>query len=97
MKQSKKITLIAQSGQYEQAAVKVVVKCTTQAGLNRRINQLRDEHAVYGDNWAGWIKADIAIANKNDRWFDNNIIGGQHCDPANGWIDIDNSVDFNSL
>jgi hypothetical protein len=54
----------------------------------RRIKQLSREHAVYGDNWAGWIPAKIAIASDHDVWGDNNIIGGQWCEPANGWIDL---------
>lgn len=84
-----KISLIVSSGQYETAAAKVTVKYTTRAGLIRRMRQLAREHAVYGDNWAGWIKARIAIASKGDRWGDNAIIGGRWCEPASGWLDLD--------
>jgi len=82
--------LIVQSGQYEQAATVVTVRHNTERGLMRRARQLSREHAVYGDNWAGWINARVAIADPgNDVWGDNSIIGGRWCDPANGWLDLD--------
>ena len=84
--------LIVSSGQYETAATVVSVCHTTERGLMRRARQLSNEYAVYGDNWAGWIPANIAIADPdNDEWGDNNIIGGQWCDPVNGWLDLDNA------
>ena len=81
-----KTKLIVSNGQYETAARVVTVNHKTDRGLCRRIAQLRNEYAVYGDNWAGWIKADIAIASENDEWGDNSIIGGRWCNPANGWL-----------
>ncbi|WP_018525544.1 hypothetical protein [Alkalispirochaeta alkalica] len=89
MSDKKKIKLVVSAGQYEQAASIVTVTYTTERGLNRRIRQLRNEYAVFGDNFAGWIPARIAIASKNDSWGANSIIGGRWCDPANGWIDED--------
>ena len=83
-----KTTLIVSSGQYETCAIKVVVNHQTERGLMRRAKQLSREHETYGDNWAGWIKANVAIASDNDTWGDNSIIGGQWCDPANGWLEI---------
>ena len=83
----KTIDLVVSSGQYEQCACVVTVKYTTDRGLKRRIKQLKDAHGLYGDNWVGWIRANIAIASKNDRWGDNSIIGGKYCIPANGWIE----------
>ena len=82
----KTIKLVVASGQYETSATTVAITYTTDRGLKRRINQLRQEHAVYGDNWQGWIPAQVAIASDNDRWGDNDIIGGQWCVPANGWL-----------
>ena len=78
--------LIVSSGQYETVAYTETVKHTTKRGLWRRIRQLSRQHATYGDNWTGWIPANIAIASDNDKWGDNSIIGGQWCLPANGWI-----------
>jgi hypothetical protein len=80
--------LIVSSGQYETCAIIVKVRHTTDRGLMRRARQLSREHAVYGDNWAGWIKARVAIASDSDKWGYNSIIGGQWCDPLNGWIDL---------
>jgi hypothetical protein len=77
-----------QSGQYEQACTTVEINHKTERGLARRIKQLRDEYAVYGDNWAGWIKAKIAIAHDDDKFYSNQIIGGKWCEPVNGWIDF---------
>ena len=85
----KQIKLVVQSGQYEQSAKVVEVTYTTLHGLRKRITQLRNEHAVYGDNWAGWIKARIAVADERDFYFDNEITGGSHCIPYNGWIGDD--------
>ena len=85
----KEIKLVVQRGQYESQASVVTVKYTTERGLYRRIKQLKDEYAVYGDNWAGWIKASVAFADPRDKWYDNQFIGGQCCEPYNGWIDLD--------
>lgn len=93
MKKTKKsIKLVVQSGQYEQSSEVVIVNYTTIDGLNRRITQLRNEHAVYGDNWAGWLKASVAIADDRDLYFDNQITGGEHCIPYNGWIYQDDYI-----
>ena len=78
--------LIVQSGQYEQSAIVVIVNHTTRLGLTRHITRLQDKHATYGDNWAGWIKASVAIAHEADKWGDNQIIGGRWCSPHLGWI-----------
>jgi hypothetical protein len=83
-----KTTLIVSSGQYETAAKKVVVNHKTQNGLIRRARQLSKQYATYGDNWAGWINAQVAIASDNDRWGDNSIIGGQWCEPENDWLEL---------
>ena len=83
-----KTKLIVSSGQYETSACIIEVNHKTERGLMRRAKQLRNEHAVYGDNWAGWIDADVAIASDDDVWGDNNIIGGQWCEPANGWLEL---------
>lgn len=84
-----KTKLIVQAGQYEQAATVVTVHHKTESGLMRRARQLSREHAVYGDNWAGWINASVAIASPGrDVWGDNQIIGGRWCEPANGWMDL---------
>lgn len=81
--------LIVSSGQYETSAITVTVRHATDRGLMRRVRQLSDEHAVYGDNWAGWINARVAIADPdNDRWGNNSIIGGRWCDPSNGWLEL---------
>ena len=82
----KETKLIVSNGQYETCAEVITVKHTTERGLLRRIKQLSRQHAVYGDNWTGWIPANIAIASDSDKWGDNSIIGGQWCMPANGWI-----------
>lgn len=84
-----KTQLIVSSGQYETVAIKVTVNHKTERGLMRRTRQLSKEHAVYGDNWAGWIPARVAIASPTDKWGDNQIIGGRWCAPANDWIDLD--------
>lgn len=80
--------LVVSHGQYETSAVTVTVHHKTESGLMRRARQLSREYAVYGDNWAGWIKADVAVASPNDIWGDNSVIGGRWCDPANGWLDL---------
>lgn len=85
-KQAKKIRLIVQNGQYEQSAVSITVTCATWRGFCRRATQLQNEYAVYGDNFAGWITGDVAIAHKNDEWHKNTIIGGRSCEPVNGWL-----------
>lgn len=82
------VKLIVSSGQYETAANVVRVRYTTIRGLARRIRQLARTGAVYGDNWAGWIHARVAVASKGDRWGRNPIIGGSWCEPANGWLDL---------
>jgi len=92
-----KTRLIVSSGQYEQAAITVTVNHKTWSGLCRRITQLEKKHAVYGDNWAGWIKARVALADADkDRWWDNVVIGGRWCSPGNGWLtehpDIEESM-----
>ena len=81
-----KTTLIVSSGQYETVATKIIVNHKTDRGLMRRARQLAREYAVYGDNWTGWINADVAIASDNDIWSNNSIIGGRNCEPANGWL-----------
>lgn len=83
-----KTTLIVSSGQYETVAIEVTVKHSTTNGLMRRARQLSRQHEVYGDNWAGWIPAKVAIAHPDDVWGDNTIIGGRWCEPANGWLDL---------
>ena len=84
-----KTTIIVSSGQYETCAITIVVNHKTERGLMRRARQLSREHATYGDNWSGWINANVAIADPdNDKWGDNQIIGGRWCDPANRWLDI---------
>ena len=84
-----KTNLIVSSGQYETAAITVTINHKTWAGLCRRITQLENEHSVYGDNYAGWIKAKVALADDRDKWGDNQIIGGRWCDPYNGWLSVD--------
>lgn len=81
-------TLVVSSGQYETCAIKIKVKHATKKGLLRRAKQLSREHAIYGDNWTGYVNARVAIADDNDTWGDNQIIGGQWCNPANGWLDL---------
>lgn len=86
----RKITkLVVSSGQYETCATIVKVRHATESGLMRRARQLSREYEVYGDNWVGWIPADVAVASPDDKWGDNSIIGGQWCDPANGWLDLE--------
>lgn len=92
-----KITkLRVSSGQYETCTVTVVVKHKTWYGLLRRISQLEHEHGAHGDNFAGWIPARVALANENDEFGDNQIIGGQWCEPANGWLSVDRD-DFGQM
>jgi hypothetical protein len=89
MKNETKTTrLVVSTGQYEQAATIIEVRHTTQSGLLRRAKQLSQEYASFGDNFAGWIPARVAIASEDDQWGDNDIIGGRWCDPANGWLDV---------
>ena len=88
MRSTKKTKLIVSSGQYETAAMAVIVRHSTERGLMRRARQLARIHTTYGDNWTGWIKANIAIASDNDRWGCNSIIGGSWCEPANGWLEL---------
>jgi len=85
----KKTKLIVSSGQYETCAVVITVRHRTNRGLMRRAKQLSRAHAVYGDNWVGWLNADIAIAHPDDVWGYNQVIGGRWCAPANGWLDLD--------
>ncbi len=85
---TKETKLVVSSGQYETAARIVTVRHSTERGLMRRARQLSREHAVYGDNWAGWIPANVAIASTADKWGDNSIIGGRWCEPANGWLEL---------
>ena len=81
--------LIVSNGQYETCATKVKIHHKTENGLMRRARQLSREHAIYGDNWAGWIRANVAIASPgNDTWGRNQIISGSWCEPANGWLDL---------
>ena len=82
-------TLIVSSGQYETSAMAYDVNHKTERGLMRRAKQLSNEHSVYGDNWDGWLPAQVAIASKDDVWGDNDIVGGRWCNPANGWLDLD--------
>jgi len=82
-------TLIVSSSQYETCATKIKVNHKTQNGLFRRARQLSKEHAVYGDNWTGWINANVAIASPHDKWGNNQIIGGQWCVPSNDWLTLD--------
>jgi len=83
-----KTTLVVSSGQYETCAIEVVVNHKTEKGLLRRAKQLSKAYEVYGDNWQGWIPAKIAIASDRDEWGDNSIIGGQWCNPVNGWLEL---------
>jgi len=82
-------TLIVSSGQYETSAVKLAVNHKTWGGLCRRITQLENQYAVYGDNFAGWLKASVSLADSRDEWGDNQIIGGQWCQPYNGWLSVE--------
>jgi len=86
-----KTKLIVSRGQYEQAAIIITVNHKTDAGLMRRAKQLSQENAVYGDNWAGWIPAQVAIASPDDRWGRNEIIGGRWCEPVNDWLDFESA------
>lgn len=81
-----KTKLIVSSGQYETAAIVKTVTHKTWSGFCRRITQLENEYSVFGDNFAGWIKARVALADKNDIWGDNNIIGGRWCQPYHGFL-----------
>ena len=82
--------VIVQAGQYEQAAETVTIRHFTQRGWLRRCRQLARQHAVYGDNRAGWLRARVAIASPGqDVWTRNQIIGGSSCEPLNGWLDLD--------
>ena len=83
-----KTKIRVQSGQYEQACETIVINHTTERGLIRRCRQLAAQHAVYGDNWSGWLKARVAIADPADTWYRNQIIDGRACEPVNGWMDI---------
>lgn len=85
----KSIDIIVSSGQYETCADVITVTYTTVNGLRRRLRQLQVEHAVYGDNWAGWINAQVALAHPDDQWGPNQIIGGSWCQPRRGWLDLD--------
>ena len=88
-----KTKLVVSSGQYEQVAHTVTINHRTWTGLCRRITQLRNEYASFGDNHAGWIKADIALADERDEWGNNTFVGGQWCKPYHGWlVDDDDSV-----
>jgi hypothetical protein len=92
-KKPQKTRLVVSSGQYETAAIIVTVTHRTDRGLLRRARQLAYEHRVYGDNWAGWINASVAIASDDDVWGGNSIIGGRWCEPANGWLNLDQDND----
>ena len=85
---TKKTNVVVSSGQYETAAEIIEIRHMTERGLFRRMRQLSAQHAVYGDNHAGWLAARVAIASPADVWGDNSIIGGQWCDPAAGWLDL---------
>lgn len=91
-----KIKLVVENGQYERAATLVTINCTTDRGLQRRVRQLQNKYAIYGDNWAGWILATVAIAHNNDIYTPNQIIDGASCEPVNGWLD-DNDIDYLSI
>lgn len=84
-----KTTLVVSAGQYETAAIIMTVNHKTWRGLCRRITQLENDHAVYGDNHTGWIKASVTLADDRDEWGDNSIIGGRWCNPHNGWLSLD--------
>jgi hypothetical protein len=84
----KQTQLVVSSGQYETAAIVITVRHSTKRGLLRRARQLSRQHAVYGDNWRGWIPASVAIASPDDKWGKNSIIGGQWCQPANDWLEL---------
>lgn len=81
--------LVVSHGQYETSAVIIKVNHATETGLMRRARQLAREYATHWDNWQGWHNANIAIASDDDVWGDNQIIGGRWCEPANGWLDLD--------
>ena len=85
---AKKTVLIVSCGQYETCAIKVPVFHKTEKGLLRRARQLSNKNAVYGDNFASWIKAKIAIADDADEWGPNQIIGGRWCKPKNEWLKL---------
>lgn len=84
----KETKLVISGGQYKTTATVVTVRHNTERGLMRRARQLSRKHAVYGDNWAGWIPAGVAIASPDDEWGDNTVIGGRWCQPANGWLEL---------
>lgn len=88
-KNTKTITVIISTGQYQTCADEIDVTYTSRRGLLRRLRELSTENSVYGDNWAGWLPARIAVSSPEDEWGNNTIIGGQWCDPANGWLDLD--------
>lgn len=83
-----KTKVIVSNGQYEQSVSHHTITHTTERGLMRRCRQLSKQYEDLGDNWAGWIKARVAIAHNDDVYGDNQIIGGQWCDPVNGWLDL---------
>lgn len=84
----KTVKLVVSSGQHETSAIIKKITYTTEAGFIRRCRQLSRKYAVYGDNWRGWINANVAIASDGDLWGDNDIIGGQWCKPVNEWLDL---------
>jgi hypothetical protein len=50
-------------GQYETFCHDpITVKYTTMRGLMQRAAKLRNEHATFGDNFAGWIMPDVIIS-----------------------------------
>lgn len=87
--------VVVQNGQYEENCCVVKVSYTTRRGLIRRLKQLREKHAVYGDNWAGWINASVVIASDNDEFHPCTIIGGEYCCPVNDWLDFSDEDQLN--
>jgi len=83
-------TLIVSTGQYETCAETVIVRHSTERGLMLRARKLARKNQQMWDNWQGWHNANVAIASPSDKWGNNRIIGGQWCEPANGWLDLDN-------
>jgi len=91
-----KTKLIVSTGQYETAAEEITVDHKSWRGLRRRISQLQKDHATFGDNFAGWIPARVALASDQDAWGNNNIIGGRWCCPVCGWL-VKEQTDYNQM
>ena len=60
--------LYVENGQYERHGQILEINAKTEKGIKRRITQLKDEYAVYGYNWAGYLKAFVCVLPEN--WED---------------------------